>query len=575
MKKTSKILSVLLALTLFFGASNLSLIANATGTEGMTFSATRMYYSEKVVGNAPKTYEAVVKFPADIGDTTRGGVIWGSYGAGKDVVNFEIQTMGKPRLYLVAGGTTYDTTFSACPTVYTGEWVHIAIVHEENSLKCYFNGELKETVNKKVPYVTSSAQSVLGGDQSYKNPQYFKGSIKSMAFYKDVRTAAEVKADVTSYGTDDLYLKYDMSNVSADIVSVKDLSSNGMNSSYTRWIAPSEYKNVKDYDFSFAVVGDTQCINNTKTNTHMLKPLYTWIKNNVESKKIQFVLGLGDLTENQNDTEYQHAKENIKLLDGIVPYSLIRGNHENRDDKFTTYFNYNEYTSNIKAQYRKSSLNNVCFEIKVGEINYLIFGLDYGPSDPVLQWAGQIIEENPNHNVIITTHAYLYRDGTTIDANAPQDMAAPTKTSPRGDNDGDHLWNKFIKKYENIVLVLSGHDPCNDIIVTQTKGDHGNVVTQMLIDPQGMDSNIEPTGMVAMLYFSEGGKKVEVEYYSTILDKYWPAPEALTIHTVGQPAAASNGGDFTKVLVWAIVGVVVVGGAGAGAFVVLKKKKNK
>lgn len=571
MKKTSKILSILLAFVLFLGASNLALVANATTTEGMTFNATRMYYSEKAMGEAPKTYETVIKFPVGTSATTRGGAVFGNYGAGKDTVSLEIQTGGYPRLYVVAEGKTYDTVFSSCPSVYTGEWVHIAIVHEASALKCYINGELKQTINKQVPYVTSGAPFVLGGDQRYKNDQYFKGSIKSMAFYKDVRTAAEVKSDVTSYGTDDLYLRYDMSNVAADIASVPDLSNNGMNASYTRWIDPADYQGVKDYDFSFCVVGDTQMINNTKTNTHELKPLYTWIKNNVESKKIQFVMGLGDLTENQNDTEYSHAKENIKMLDGIVPYSLIRGNHENRDEKFTTYFNYTEYTSNIKAQYRKSSLNNVCFEVKVGEIDYLIFGLDYGPSDPVLQWAGKIIEENPNHNVIITTHAYLYRDGTTIDANSPQDQAAPTKTSPRGDNDGDHMWEKLIKKYENIVLVISGHDPSNDIVVTQTKGDHGNVVTQMLIDPQGMDSNIGPTGMVAMLYFSEGGKKVEVEYYSTLMNKYWPAPTAITLHTV---AKSANGSEFPMAVVWAIVAVAAVG-AGTAAFVVVKKKKNK
>lgn len=573
MKKTSRILSVLLALMLFLGATNMPITANATTTEGMTFSATRMYYSEKVMGEAPKTYEAVVKFPAGTSSSFRGGAIFGNYAAGKDTVSLEIQTGGYPRLYVVANGSTYDTTFSGCPSVYTGEWVHIAVVHEASTLKCYINGELKQTINKQVPYVTSGAPFVLGGDQRYKNDQYFKGSIKSMAFYKDVRTAAEVKADVTSYGTDDLYLRYDMSNVTADIASVADLSNNGMHASYTRWIDPANYQGVKDYDFSFAVVGDTQMINNTKTNTHMLQPLYTWIKNNVASKNIKFVMGLGDITENQNDTEYNHAKENIKLLDGVVPYSLIRGNHDNSsNEKFTATFNYAGYTSNIMAQYRKSSLNNVCFEVKIGEINYLIFGLDYGPSDPVLRWAGEIIEKNPNHNVIITTHAYLYRDGTTIDANAPADMAAPTKTSPRGDNNGDHMWNKFIKKYENIVLVLSGHDPSNDIVVTQTKGDHGNVVTQMLIDPQGMDANIGPTGMVAMLYFSDGGKKVEVEYYSTIMNKYWPAPSALTIHAVAKPAA--KGGEFPMVAVWAIVAVVAVG-AGAGAFVVVKKKKNK
>ena len=47
-------------------------------------------------------------------------------------------------------------------------------------------------------------------------------------------------------------------------------------------------------------------------------------------------------------------------------------------------------------------------------------------------------------------------------------------------------------------------------------GDHGNTVHQFLIDPQKMDRAYGfKTGMVAMLYFRNGGKDVSVEYVST------------------------------------------------------------
>ena len=83
------------------------------------------------------------------------------------------------------------------------------------------------------------------------------------------------------------------------------------------------------------------------------------------------------------------------------------------------------------------------------------------------------------------------------------------------------MWNKLIKKHKNIVLVLSGHDPCDNVIMTQTKGENGNTVTQMLIDGQGVDAAQGASGLVAMLYFSEDGKKVSVEYYSTIKEQYF------------------------------------------------------
>ena len=77
------------------------------------------------------------------------------------------------------------------------------------------------------------------------------------------------------------------------------------------------------------------------------------------------------------------------------------------------------------------------------------------------------------------------------------------------------MWDKLIKKYENIVLVLSGHDPCDYVVYAQDKGTNGNVVTQMLVDPQGVDKAQGGVGLVTMLYFSADGKTMQVETYST------------------------------------------------------------
>ena len=124
----------------------------------------------------------------------------------------------------------------------------------------------------------------------------------------------------------------------------------------------------------------------------------------------------------------------------------------------------------------------------------------------------------------MTTHAYLYHDGTTLDEN---DLNPPTATG--GYNNGDDMWDKFIRKHENIVLVISGHDPWNRIVSTHVKGDNGNTVTQLLVNPQGLDESIAPTGMVAMLYFSEDGSDVSVEWYSTIQERYYKSDNQFDI----------------------------------------------
>lgn len=101
-----------------------------------------------------------------------------------------------------------------------------------------------------------------------------------------------------------------------------------------------------DYVYSFAVVGDTQNLNyidETESKSYM-DGLYNWILNNKNEKNIQYVFGLGDITQSYNRTykgglwskEWENAGSAISLLDGTeidgelvkIPYSLVRGNHD-------------------------------------------------------------------------------------------------------------------------------------------------------------------------------------------------------------------------------------------------------
>ena len=308
---------------------------------------------------------------------------------------------------------------------------------------------------------------------------------------------------------------------------------------YSSWIPESEKEPAKDYDYSFAVLGDIQNLNyHSAGNTDYLSGMYDWIVDNVEEKNIQFVMGLGDITENSTDAEYKRAKENFDKFEGVVPYSVIRGNHDTYA-QYNRFFPYAEQESKLGGSF-DGTMNNTWQELVVdanGEtIKYLIFALDFGPTDEALAWAGDIIEKNPNHNVIITTHAYLYGNNGQIGTDTHWNFETSGHESD-GKNNGDDIWDQLIRKYSNISMVLCGHDPQENIVVTKTPGDNGNVVTQMLIDPQSMDK-AEPVGMVAMLYFSEGGSKVEVEYYSTVKKQYWKSINQFTtdVHVVDAEA---------------------------------------
>lgn len=353
----------------------------------------------------------------------------------------------------------------------------------------------------------------------------------------------------------------------------------------------TEVEPVGEYAYSFAVVGDTQIVN--RFHPEEYPKIYQWIADNAEEKKIAYVMGLGDITDGDSSQEWQRAQESFWMLaENGIAHSQVRGNHDSKE-KFELYLGADmDYQDSIQGAL-DDKMANTWRLLQVGEVKYLIFALDYGFGDDVIEWAGEIIERYPDHNVIITTHAYMYRDYTTLDY---LDSTPPSTTG--GVYDGDQLWEKFISQYENIKLVLCGHIDCDNVQISTQTGVHGNTVTQILIDPQGMDKDIGPTGMVAMFYFSEDGKNVKLEYYSTIRNEYEitselteftldvvepektpePTEPATTAPAAPEPSAsvppATTGGDGGGngiVLVVAAVAAVAV----VGVLVTLRVKRKK
>ncbi len=497
---------------------------------GMKFAENECYVSNKEISAYPKTYEAVINLPTTV--TGRGGVVFGTYGNGSPNFSFEINTAGVPRLYLTSEAGSAKSILFSNVDIRSNELVHLALTVENfdaealtADLKCYVNGSLIQTITSQPIWADFAVSGLqLGGDARVGNEQYFKGSIKYAAAYADVRTAEEIAADCASFGGGDPIFCYDLTNA-VRRNDISDISSNGYDLTYTHGVLFTEKEAVKDYAYSMAVVGDTQIVSIQQPNNFHY--IYDYIINNVEEKNIQFVMGLGDITDADSAEEWELDMAQIKRMDDVVPYSLVRGNHDGfRNTNFDTYVSYDgEKTAFAGSyvdgeKYKDGSVVNSYHIFSVGSIKYMVVCLDYGASDAVLEWAGEVIAAHPDHNVIVTTHAYLYRDGTTLDAGD----TCPPSNSGEEFNNGDEIWDKLIKNHSNIVLVLSGHDPCQNIIVTKTEGKDGRTVTQMLIDGQQVDYDYRYNGclgLVAMFYFSEDGKTVQVEYYSTIKQKYY------------------------------------------------------
>lgn len=504
---------------------------------GMTFAKNEYYRIDKPFEQSVTTIEAWVKVDSNIADGTRVGEIISNYGIYGETLAFGIYTNGNPRLYISQykdfsenpnNKITNDIVFDKVD-VRTGQWLHIAVVidQEVNKVHCYVNGELKQSIeqamDKSINITGFDIEHVIGGDLRHGNACFFKGEVRSVALYSDVRTIDEISVDMTAVEKDDLVAAWDLTTISDNIF--EDESGNGYHAKLDQiWIDQKEL--VDEYDYSMVIVGDTQILNYKYPDKYA--EIYDWLLNNVESKKIKYVMGLGDITDKDTDEEWERAVKQMARLDGVVPYSLVRGNHDS-STKMNKYFNTLPYINSFNGRYN-ANVESTWRKINIDDVNYLIFTLQFGPSDEELKWASKIIEAHPEHNVIITTHAYSAPNGYIM----PDGLLSNAGSSVYGGANGSkQIWEKLVSKHKNISMIISGHVTDDGMTVTQVKGDNGNVVSQILCNPQEVDEYEGAAGLVTVLYFSEGGKKIQAECISTVREKYYLTSNQidLEVHT--------------------------------------------
>ncbi len=546
MKKFLNLFLTVLAITLVAGiilaipsakaiSSN---VLNVNEDEGMTFDGLSLYQTAKdnLVKEKPVTYEAYIKLPAMY--SADAGTIYGNYkSASLAGVRFRIREDGNPHLYYTYGGKTLSINFKEV-NVATGDYAHLAIVDDIalGEIRCYLNGNLAQTVALTSAQKTFTRQvdgmpMCIGGD-FIAGTNNFKGNIRSVAIYKDVRSEQEIKADMLSVDLSDTNLisYYDLSGkqgqaVIEDQKGSYDVINNRMTSD---WARPEELPEVDDFAYSIALLGDTQIV--TGYYPDEFHHIIDWLLENKDEHKIAHVLNMGDMTNFNHDEEWDLVKEQYFRLNGKLDYTLVRGDHDLLDDdvdnngddttKYDRWFEVPEYLDRFGvsggedgADYytgENGSITNSYRAIEINGNKYLIVTMDKYPSEDVLNWLDAAIKRYPTHRVIMTMHCFITDKGEYIKSrNNANELI------------GIDIWNR-IKGYSNLEMVICGHEYAYGVVWTKDKGTNGNVINQILANPQGPDFDREgATGMIAMLYFSEDGTDVQVRYYSPIIDRYF------------------------------------------------------
>jgi hypothetical protein len=258
-------------------------------------------------------------------------------------------------------------------------------------------------------------------------------------------------------------------------------------------------------NFNVIVLPDTQFY--SESYPTIFDSQTQWIVDTAGDLNTVFVSHEGDVVDNAGvNLEWQRADSSLSVLDGVVPWAVLPGNHDGTNvggsgenlGNYNSYFGFGRFSGQPWYGGAYNEVNSNSFELFSGGYDdFLIFHFQYHPSDAVLAWANIIISQYPYRRVIVTTHDYMELEGERSE-------------------EGNHIWNNFVfPNADQVFLVLCGHNhgeaSRSDIV-------DGHVVYQLLADYQ--DPSNGGNGWLRILDFQPAEDKIYVKTYSPYLDDY-------------------------------------------------------
>ncbi|MBN2216785.1 MAG: hypothetical protein JW719_05380, partial [Pirellulales bacterium] len=297
--------------------------------------------------------------------------------------------------------------------------------------------------------------------------------------------------------------------------------------------------------WTMILLPDTQNYCGSDSAAQIFNSQTQWIASHKTTHNIQMVLHQGDLVGSNTDAQFTRAKTAMNILTAAgVPYSACTGNHDYVDDctyyrdslfNSSTYFGPGSaYASQAHFQgtaggfFESGKTDNSYCTFNAGDKDWLVFSTEFGPRDEVVTWMNGVAAAHPNHNFILNTHAYLFSDSTRYDWATKGVIQRWNPNDPVYDpegsqNDGQQLWDKMVKNYENWKFTFNGHVIYDGTGWLASEGDNGNVVHQMLANYQGKTAG--GNGYLRILEFMADGDTVKVSSYSPYLGEYRTAAD--------------------------------------------------
>ncbi len=297
-------------------------------------------------------------------------------------------------------------------------------------------------------------------------------------------------------------------------------------------------------EYTVVLIPDTQNYLRNKDNLFHFKGQLDWILENKKENNIVFVSHVGDVISNNasyfpksllnlsflcnknnieifnnNSNTWQVAKKELSGLisNNDLPFYIAPGNHD-YDCK-----NNKKYLKGFKSIFDRKKISqrkwflamddkgiNMAQVFEINNKKFLHIGLEWLPSNNAIEFAQKIILSNPEKPVLITTHEYLIDRGNEF-PNRCKNSAIGCSWISQKDNNAEELFQKLIKPFPQVFMVLSGHNMVNKGFLT-SKNILGNNVIQITSD---FSSYLEGgNGLMTLIKFNTDKSLITLENFS-------------------------------------------------------------
>src|SRR5690606_27085261 len=139
-----------------------------------------------------------------------------------------------------------------------------------------------------------------------------------------------------------------------------------------------------------------------------------WIRDQADALDLQLVLHAGDITDDNSPGQWQVARDAFDLIEGEVPYVLAVGNHalgeggsaRTRDTRLHEYFPVAEamVRPGFGGLFDPARLDNSWHLFETPDGPWLVLSLEFGPREPVVAWADEVLAAHADVPTILATH---------------------------------------------------------------------------------------------------------------------------------------------------------------------------